>query len=59
MIDRSRVGLRLVAVIFDAWSRRVVGYAGACKVVGACKFLNAKLRAFGKEAALWGSWFGG
>jgi hypothetical protein len=33
--------------------------AGACKVVGACKFLNAKLRAFGKETALWGSWFGG
>jgi hypothetical protein len=32
---------------------------GACKVVGACKSLNAKLRAFGKEAALWGSWFGG
>ena len=26
---------------------------------GACKFLNAKLRAFGKETALWGSWFGG
>ena len=25
----------------------------------ACKFLNAKLRAFGKETALWGSWFGG
>jgi hypothetical protein len=26
---------------------------------GACKFLNAKLRGFGKETALWGSWFGG
>jgi hypothetical protein len=26
---------------------------------GASKFLNAKLRAFGKETALWGSWFGG
>jgi hypothetical protein len=26
---------------------------------GACVFLNAKLRAFGKEKALWGSWFGG
>jgi hypothetical protein len=26
---------------------------------GVCKFLNAKLRAFGKETALWGSWFGG
>ena len=26
---------------------------------GACKFLNAKLRAFGKETALWGSWSGG
>ena len=25
----------------------------------ASKFLNAKLRAFGKETALWGSWFGG
>jgi hypothetical protein len=33
--------------------------SGACKVVGACKFLNAKLRAFGGETALWGSWFGG
>jgi hypothetical protein len=26
---------------------------------GASKFLNAKLRAFGKETALWRSWFGG
>jgi hypothetical protein len=26
---------------------------------GACQFLHAKLRAFGKETALWGSWFGG
>jgi hypothetical protein len=26
---------------------------------GACKCLNAKLRAVGKETALWGSWFGG
>jgi hypothetical protein len=33
--------------------------SGACKVVGACKFLNAKLRAFGGETARWGSWFGG
>ncbi|SDR58453.1 hypothetical protein SAMN05519103_06125 [Rhizobiales bacterium GAS113] len=38
----------------------VVTEMGACKVVGgACKFLNAKLRAFGEEMALWGSWFGG
>ena len=32
---------------------------GSMQSRGACKFLNAKLRAFGKETALWGSWFGG
>jgi hypothetical protein len=26
---------------------------------GVSKFLNTKLRAFGKETALWRSWFGG
>jgi NADPH:quinone reductase-like Zn-dependent oxidoreductase len=33
--------------------------AGQSVLWGACKFLNAKLRGFRKETALWGSWFGG
>jgi hypothetical protein len=51
---------RLSALAACGTGRRVHGpHVGACKVVGACKFLNAKLRAFGKETALWESWFGG
>jgi hypothetical protein len=44
---------------YTRWPGHCLAPKGACKIVGASKFLNAKLWAFGKETALWRSWFGG